>query len=151
MSGSQGIFNNDILINCIINLTVFIIVWRVLAASLFSPFSNAFEKRKELVDGQKKKAQALRARAEEIAKEYELRIIAEKAEIKKTIERIIADAEVTQRKIIQQAREVAAEELNETRKRIYEEAEKVREKLKNEVPSIAVKMASRVIGREVNL
>lgn len=151
MSSSQEIFNKDILINFIINLTVFVIVWRILAASLFSAFSDTFEKRREMVDGQKKKAQALHLKSEEVAREYELRISTEKAEIKKTIETVITETEVTQRKYIQSARETTAAELNETRKKISEEAEKVREKLKKDVPSIAVKMASRVIGRELSL
>ncbi len=148
---SQGIFNNDILISFIINLSVFVIVWRVLAGSLFLPFSETFEKRRELVDGQKKRAAELRLKSEEIAKEYELRINTEKAEIKKTIESAITQAEATQRRYIQSARESAANEINEARKRIQEEAEKVREELKKEVPTIAVRMASRVIGRELIL
>lgn len=151
MSSSQEIFNKDILINFIINLTVFIIVWRVLAGSLFSAFSNTFEKRREMVDGQKKSAAELRLKSEELAREYEFRISTEKAEIKKTIETVITETEANQRKYIQSAREVAAAELEEARKRISEEAEKVREKLKKDVPSIAVKMASRVIGRELSL
>lgn len=147
----QGIFNKDTLISFIINLSVFIIVWRVLSVSLFSAFSETFEKRQELVDGQKKRAAEIRLKSEEIEKEYELRISTERAEIKKTIEAAITEAEATQRRYIQSARESAANEINEARKKIRDEAEKVREELKREIPAIAIKMASRVIGRELNL
>ncbi len=151
MSDSQEILKNEILISFIINLSVFIVVWRVLAGSLFSTFSNTFEKRREMVDGQRKRSQTLRLQSEEIAKEYELRISTEKAEIKKTIEKMLAESEAAQRRHIQSAREDAGRELDEARKRIKEEAKRVREDLEKEVPSIAVKMVSKVIGREVSL
>ncbi len=151
MFNFEEILKNEILVSFIINLSVFIIVWRVLGWSLFSAFSDTFEKRREMVEGQKKRALALRLQSEEIAKEYELRISTEKAEIKKIIEKMLAESEVAQRKHIQSAREVAARELDEARKKIMEEAERVRESLRKEVPSIALRMASKVIGREVSL
>jgi len=151
MSGSQEIFNKDTLINFIINLSVFVIVWRILADFIFSAFGATFERRKEMVDGQKKKAQELHLKSEEVTREYELRISAEKTTIKKIIESVIAETETTQKKHIQLAREVAASELDRARKRIAEEAEKTREELKKDIPSIAIKMASRVIGRELSL
>lgn len=151
MSASREIFNKDTLISFIINLSVFVIVWRILSGSLFSGFSNIFEKRGELVDGQRKRAQAFRLESEKLEREYEFRINAERAEIKKNLESVVTETEIKQRKLIERAREVSAVEINQARKRIAEEAERVRENLKKEIPTIAVQMASRIIGRELSL
>jgi len=151
MSNSSGIFDRNTLVSFLFNLSVFIIVWKVLSSSLFSTFSKVFQKREELIEGQKKKAEELHREADRVVLEFESRISTEKISIKKQVESLLQQAEASSRAIIQSAREEAARELENTRKKIMEEANRIRENLRKEVPSIALKMASRVVGRDLSL
>ena len=134
-----------------IQLAIFLASYFVLRSLLFRPYIELLHERREKTLGMKEKAQSDQASAEKHKAEYEefMRVERKKiAEFTEAERRKIGDEE---KKIIDAARAAAAKQQQAVSATLAAEYEKTRAELKGRVPEYASLLASKILGKKVQV
>jgi F-type H+-transporting ATPase subunit b len=116
---------------------------------LFDPLIRVFEERERRIDGAKKKARDMDAKAGALQQRYE----AEHAKVRREAgverERLRAETAKVEAKIMAEARAEAAAIIEAGKQRVAAEVAQIRKELEAQKPELAAQIAGRILEREV--
>lgn len=126
-----------------------LLLYFVLKKILFKPLSKVIEKRQALIQGNLDDADKAKTEANALKAQYESSISSAKEDARK----IISDADVRSKKMIESSRRAAAEEAESMKANAKKEIERERKEAldgaKGEIATLALDAASKVLSRNV--
>lgn len=134
-----------------IQLAIFMATYFVLRVLVFKPYLALLAERREKTLGMKEKAQSDQASADQYKQEYEEFLRVEKKKISDWADgerRKVAEEEKT---IIDAARAAATKQQQAVYATLQVETENARQELKAKVPEYASELASKILGRKVQV
>ncbi len=137
-------------LTAVLQLLHFVLLLWVLKKFVFDSFFKVLDQRRDLIEGEIKRAEKIRRDAEEYAEEAQ-------AKLKKASDdarRIIEDAEARSEKIVEEAREKAKQEAERIMEAATNEIERMKKEVEEEIRETAVKLgifiASHILKRVAN-
>ncbi|WP_427337917.1 F0F1 ATP synthase subunit B [Caloranaerobacter sp. DY30410] len=127
-----------------------IVLFLVLRHFLFKPVTEFLNARKEKIASDLLAANKNKEEAQNLKREYEMKIEASKKEAQEIIEAARRRGEEVREEIIKEAKKEAEAIIEKARKEIEREREKAVEELKEEVVTIAMLAASKVIDKNLD-
>jgi F0F1-type ATP synthase membrane subunit b/b' len=116
---------------------------------LFKPILTNLEKRSEVIDGSKAKADELREKGQKKLDEYNRLLDSAKIKAIQTQEEIKQEGSAKASEIIESAKNKETGIINEIRQEIAVEAQKARENLKAQAEILSKNVVSKILGRTV--
>lgn len=137
-------------LTAVLQLLNFVLLLWVLKKLVFESFFKVLDQRKELVEGEIKRAEKIRRDAEEYAEQAEEKL----KKASDDARRIVEEAQVRAEKIVEEAREKAKREAEKILEAATNEATRMREETASSVRAVAVrlgvKIASHILKRVAN-
>ena len=127
-----------------------LILFLIMKKLLFKPVSGFMQKRRDEIANSFKEAEEAEVRANEMRKEYELKIEKAKAEAREIVQDASHKAQVKADEIVKDAREEATRLMDKAQIEIAREKQKVLNELKDEISNMAVLAASKVISKDID-
>ena len=135
--------------NSVFTLINLIVFYLLMKKFLFGRIKKVLDARRDMIDGQFKKAEETEALADEKLADYESRIANYEEEGKKIISDAKASAKTEYDKIIEKAQSDAKELRADTEKQLEEEREASRKATKEEFAALVMETAEKVVGANV--
>lgn len=135
--------------NSVFTLINLIVFYLLMKKFLFGRIKKVLDARRDMIDGQFKKAEKTEALADEKLADYESRIANYEEEGKKIISDAKASAKTEYDKIIEKAQSDAKELRADTEKQLEEEREASRKATKEEFAALVMETAEKVVGANV--
>jgi len=132
-----------------IQLVFFAAALLVLSKLLFAPITAGLERRSEMIEGSRREAEQLAARAAEVLDEYEHKLKEARDTAIQERLAIRRQGEERAREILEQARARGEARLQEMKDNVARETKALTEELRAQVPEMAREMASRLLEREL--
>ena len=139
-------------INATLILTVlnFILLIVVLRAILIKPMMKFLDERAKKIDESLRQADENAKRAEEMVAEHDQIVAEARSKSSEIVETAMSQASSESRAIVADAREKAQATIDTAREEIMMEAERIKQDLRKEVASMTVKLAGKVLEREIS-
>ncbi|WP_098749231.1 F0F1 ATP synthase subunit B [Paenibacillus sp. EZ-K15] len=135
--------------NMVITIIAFIILYLLLQKFAFSKLFGIMEQRRELVMSQMNEAAQTRQQATAYVEEQKKALEQARQDAHEIIERSRQTSNKQAEQIMEQAKEEAVRLKSEAVRDIDNEKKKAVEELRNEIGSVSVKIATKLIEREV--
>ena len=135
--------------NSVFTLINLIVFYLLMKKFLFGRIKKVLDARRDMIDGQFKKAEETEALADEKLADYESRIANYEEEGKKIISDAKATAKTEYDKIIEKAQSDAKELRADTEKQLEDEREASRKATKEEFAVLVMETAEKVVGANV--
>lgn len=127
-----------------------LIMFLIMKKLLFKPVTAFMENRKQEVSGAFTEAEEATAKANQMRKEYELKIEEAKEEAREIIKDANIKAQNNAEEIIKQAHEEAKRLSEKAQVEIARDRQKVLNELKDEISGMAVMAASKIIQKDID-
>ena len=144
-----NIFNADIG-NFVFTLIIFGTLLFILGKFAWKPLLNVLNEREKLLRESLERAQQQRRDAEKLLADYQAQLAKARDEATAIVAEGRRDAEVLRRKLQEQARQEADEVLARARREIQLATDSARKLLHDEVADLAVRVAGRVLRKELS-
>lgn len=144
-----NIFNADIG-NFVFTLIIFGALIFILGKFAWKPLLNVLNEREKLLRESLERAQRQRRDAEKLLADYQAQLAKAREEATAIVAEGRRDAEVLRRKLHEQARQEADEVLARARREIQLATDSARKLLQDEVADLAVRVAGRVLRKELS-
>ncbi len=144
-----NIFNADIG-NFVFTLIIFGALLFILGKFAWKPLLNVLNEREKLLRESLERAQQQRRDAEKLLADYQAQLAKARDEATAIVAEGRRDAEVLRRKLQEQARQEADEVLARARREIQLATDSARKLLHDEVADLAVRVAGRVLRKELS-
>lgn len=128
---------------------IFLLLMAILHPLLFKPWLATRERREQAISGTSDAATGLRARADELGREYDARLTAARTQATSVRSDAVKTGEADRQRQMADARAAAGAELSELRARLTRDAEEARAALATRVDGIAQDIATKLLGRAV--
>lgn len=138
------------IVNFGLQILATIFLFSVIAYKLYKPVSKMLNDRKEAIAKDIKFAENKKIEAEELRKDYELKISEAKNEAKGIVEASRKRGDQIREEIVANAKADANDILNKANKEIERQKEKAAEELKQEVVTIAMMAATKVVEQKLD-
>lgn len=133
-----------------LQLAIFFALFAILHGLLFKPVLAVLDERDEAIDGARRAARELEARAEEKLETFEAEMKKVRAEAAAERERLRQDGLALERELLARSRAEAEEILESGRAELGRRAAEVRRALAEMVPTLASEIADRLLGRRAS-
>ena len=141
---------NQGLITGVVTIVIFVVLVAVLGKYAWGPILNGLRAREEKIRKEIADAEAARAKAEELLKEYNQRLADAEQKVRDMLNKAAGDAE----QIAAQIRTHAQQEAEETRERTLKDIEAAREQALSEIyaqtADLATRVAEKILKRNLN-
>ena len=144
-----NIFNADIG-NFVFTLIIFGALIFILGKFAWKPLLNVLNEREKLLRESLERAQQQRREAEKLLADYQAQLAKARDEASAIVAEGRRDAEVLRRKLHEQARQEADEVLARARREIQLATDSARKLLHDEVADLTVRLAGRVLRKELS-
>ncbi len=137
-------------INILWDTINFLILMFLLGRFLFKPVKKILDERRDKIQGDLDAAKGEYEKAEEIKRQYELRLANVEEEVRQILEAGYAQASQKKEEIIAQAKEEARRELERSRREIDRMTTEARAQLRDELSDLTVLAAGRFLQHSLN-
>ncbi|HEX3034899.1 MAG TPA: ATP synthase F0 subunit B [Thermodesulfobacteriota bacterium] len=134
----------------IVDMIIFIAAIFILNSLLFKPLLGVVKRREQLTTGAVEEANDLRAKVEQIKREYDEKLNEVRNQAIEERNEIRREAQSAAEELIRKARGEAQVLLEEARGKIESDAREIKAKLKPEIEVLAQDMASKILGKNVS-
>jgi len=145
---SPGLFSGDVGV-AIWTVIIFILVVFVLGRFAWGPMLNALQARESFIRDSLEKAATERESAEQLLRDYELKLAEARAEATAIVEEARRDAEAVKTRLEEAAREEGDRLMERARKEINLARDKAVKDLYTTSAQLATNMAERILRREI--
>lgn len=129
----------------------FIIVFVVLKRFAFPPLTTMLDDRRAAIQGKMEEAESRLQEAEQSKREYEESIRDARGEAARIIDEAKSQAEQVRANLVEQAEQEAAQIRERARADAAAEHDRTLSQLRGEVGELSVELASRIVGRELDV
>ncbi len=136
-------------ISIILQMVIFLLVILLLTQLLFRPFIQLLKRREEAIQGSRRRAEELLAKATEMMARYQEGIAQAKRRALEERERLRSEALNFESRLISEAKEEMARDLEGLKLRIQAESDLAREALRGQAEAIATEVAEKLLGRRL--
>lgn len=147
-SAAQKLFRGDIG-NIIITLVIFFVLLGVLGKTAWKPLLGVLEQRERTIRDSLEQAQRERHEAQELLKQYTVRIDRARLEASAIVDEGKRDAEAVRRRIQDEARREADEMIARARREIQLATDAAVKSVYDQAADLAVQVAGRIIHKEL--
>jgi F-type H+-transporting ATPase subunit b len=134
-----------------IQLGIFLLSYAILRKFLFLPYLELLKERNRLSIGLKEEAIKAKEEAEKLKSEYETKLLAEKKNFNTWYDSERRKITEQERNSLNEVKETAQKEYQIVNAKLEEEARQVRLSLKSQLLPLAGELASKLIGKKVEL
>lgn len=146
----EVILPKDMLLEVIVALTSFLVLFGVLAKFAFPPITRMLDQRSENIRESLEKAEETRVEAERLLDEYKVQMTEARLEAAKVIEQGRKVAETMKNEILAKANEESAAVLVKAREEIQAEKRAAMAELQASVADLSVAVAGKLIGTSLS-
>lgn len=137
-------------ISIVLQMVIFLLVILLLTQLLFRPFLELLKRREEAIQGSRRRAEELLAKATEMMARYQEGIAEARRRAFAARERLRAEALDFESRLIKETKEEVARTLEGLRSRIQAESQLAREALLNQAEAISTEIAEKLLGRRLD-
>jgi len=130
-------------------IVVFLGLWIFLRRFLFEPNFSVLESRKQRSAGALQEASKVKAEAEILGEQYQLRLTATRTESAQQADAIYREAEAQAQSLIDTARADAAQIVSQMQSALQKELEETRHTLEERAPEFSREIAQKLLGRSL--
>ncbi len=132
----------------LIEMVIFVTLVVVMNKLFYKPIFDILDRRRELIDGNKRQAEELSKKAEALLSEYEKKLLEARQKAVALVNEARQAAQEEQKEAIAKARAEMEKALAELKKQLEKEKEEARKVLRQTANLLAVLIAEKLVGRK---